>query len=274
MMQTEWSISNIFKRIKTKINNDTPIVLYHPTYTIFDNIIKHALNNYILLEDASAKTFFSFDFTIHNSVFIQAKDIIDVHNTHTPLIIFNHSDISDIKTEDRIILNNNLTNVHVINFDTKSNHIIDNSLNINYPIPDPTNTDNIVRDKKLLIINTSNNPVIKNIFNSIQSSNISADMVNKLDNDVQNVYKLFARYNTIMDLSNRLHLLLADRVGCNIIANKNLSGYKECDDYIFFEPNQNLYQTIHKALSKKTNNKADNNESNQFQEYFRKHICM
>jgi hypothetical protein len=50
-------------------------------------------------------------------------------------------------------------------------------------------------------------------------------MLTKLDTNIQSLYKIFAKYKVVMDLSNRLNLKLAERAGCNIIANKNLQTY-------------------------------------------------
>lgn len=274
MIDTEWCFGNIFKRLRTKINHDFPIILYNPIGNIFDHIISEVLSEYLFVNDDISKVLFNFDYTAHNSVFLQAQDIIDIHNSHTDLIIFNHKNISDIKKEDHIILNNNLKNTYIINFDPLSNNVFNQSLNIDYPLP-AIRTKNKNRNKDILIIDNNNNPYIKNIYNNLSSSNFSVDLVTSLGSSVQHAYNLLSSYKIVIELSHRINMLCAKYAGCNVITSQNFAQYPESNDYFYLHHNADLLSLIKRTLQQTDEHKTSDisNTSLDFSTKFKEYLC-
>lgn len=273
MIDTEWCFGNIFKRLRTKINHDSPIILYNPIGNIFDHIISEVLSEYLFINDDVSKVLFNFDYTAHNSVFLQAQDIIDIHNSHTDLIIFNHKNISDIKKEDHIILNNNLKNTYIINFDPLSNNVFNQSLNIDYPLP-TIQTQNNMRRKDILIIDNNNSPYIKNMFNNLSNS-FSADIVTSLGSNIQHAYNLLSEYNIVIELSNRINMLCARYAGCNVITSQNFAQYPDSNDYFYLRHNDDLVGLIKQILKQKDKQKTSDirNTSLDFSNKFKEYLC-
>ena len=276
MLDTEWSTGNIFKRLRSKTKESVINIFCNDSKNIFDQLIQNALPDVCFSNSSIGQSVFNFDFTSFNSVFVAAKELNTIHNTYTGIILFNHSDISNIKKEDKIILNSNLSNVKVINFDLKSNEVFNNSLDINYPFPDFTKTP-IDRVKDLLIVNGDNNAIAQNLFQSISSTtNISVDINENLTADLNTIKNQMSQYKVVLDLSNRLTHILALLSGCSVVTHKSIDGYLESPYITKFDTFNTAIDAIEYNLQNNNSNDIESLKqiysSKNFSETFKEYI--
>tara|TARA_B100000085_G_C18560783_1_gene519469 strand:- start:3801 stop:4424 length:624 start_codon:yes stop_codon:yes gene_type:complete len=199
-------------------------------------------------------------------------DIHDIHNTYTNIILFNHTDISDIKKEDKAILNNNLKNVKIINFDTKSNSVFDNSLDINYPFPDLSC--DVDRIKDVLVLNTDKESFNDNLYSILNQTNISVDITQDLKGSIKNICDRLCQYKVIIDTSDRVNHIFALLAGCNVITHNSIDGYIESQYTVKFDSHNDIIDAVRYCLNKKPEDitsikqqYSSTNFSDQFKEY-------
>ncbi len=272
MLDTEWSTGNIFKRLRSKTRSSNTNILYTPYKPIADELIRFSLPDFCFINQNINKSLFNFDFTSTNSVFMSMADIHDIHNTYTNIILFNHTDISDIKKEDKAILNNNLKNVKIINFDTKSNSVFDNSLDINYPFPDLSC--DVDRIKDVLVLNTDKESFNDNLYSILNQTNISVDITQDLKGSIKNICDRLCQYKVIIDTSDRVNHIFALLAGCNVITHNSIDGYIESQYTVKFDSHNDIIDAVRYCLNKKPEDitsikqqYSSTNFSDQFKEY-------
>tara|TARA_B100001778_G_scaffold334889_1_gene348620 strand:- start:419 stop:1252 length:834 start_codon:yes stop_codon:yes gene_type:complete len=273
MLDTEWSTGNIFQKARSKSQSYTTNVLYESYYNIFDQLLQQAIPDICFVHKNVNNSFFNFDFTSNNSIFISPSEINNIYNTYTDLVIFNHEDVSNMKKEDKAILNHNVKNVKVINFNSKSNSIFANALNIEYPFPNLSC--NVDRIKDLLIIDTKQHPFSQSVLEYAKLQGISADLIKKVDANISELYTQFSQYKIILDTSQRINHILALLAGCHVITQSNIDGYFESKYTFKFNDHNEILTIIKKCLSKETKYHteiADRYSSKDFSKKFKEYI--
>jgi len=272
MLDTEWATGNIFKKLRSQTKSSIVNILYDQHQPISDTLLKDALPDFSFIDKNTSQSVFNFDFTTTNSVFMSMSDIHNIHNTYTNIILFNHEDISDIKKEDKAILNNNLKNIKIINFDSKSNNVFDKSLNINYPFPNLSPKVDKIKD--VLILNTQKESFNDNLYNNIKQTNISVDITQEMTGTISSIYDQLCQYRVVIDISNRINQILALLAGCNVICHKSTDGYFESQYIIKFDSHTEIIDAIRYSLNKQQCDTNDlkkqyssENFSNDFKEY-------
>lgn len=251
MLKSEWPSNNLYQKLKSKTLNHRYNILYHSHGSIFDPLVMSITDDRFLFikhQNNPAILDINYNFTALNSVFVNAEQIDDIFNTNADLLIFNHDDLSKTKREDLLILQKNIKNVHVINFNRRSDGYISNAMNCNYAIPE-YGTD-APKTKDLLIFNLDNNNMINNIASSLQQKGINVNIVKSITFDIKSIFDAISPYKAILDFSSRLNVLCGLSCGCNIITNMNLNNYPEKDLITNFKTYDDIYKCVVSCLAK------------------------
>lgn len=248
---TEWPINNIFKRLASKTQDANRHILYHKHNSSFDNIIKTIGDEYLYIDSSSNHNMdYNFDYTVFNSALIQSKDLYSAYETCTQILVFNHDDLSELKKEDVYILNRNLHSVDakVINFNPKSNSIIDNSFNINYPIKTTNKTPNKTKD--ILVINTNKNNILTNIYNDLKQKQYDIEIATSLGISEKYLFNLVSKYKVVIEMFSRVNILYSIFCKCSVITQMNLSDFPENKNIIRFDRYNEIENRLSNAIIK------------------------
>ena len=248
---TEWPINNIFKRLASKTQNANRHILYHKHNSSFDNIIKNIGDKYLYIDSSNNYHMdYNFDYTIFNSALIQSKDLYGAYETCTQIIVFNHDDLSGLKKEDVYILNRNLRSVdaRVINFNPKSNSVIENSFNINYPIRTFNKPPNKTKD--VLVINTSQNNILTNIYNDLKQKQYDIDIATSLGTSEKYLFNLISKYKVVIEMFSRINVLYSIFCKCSVVTQMDLDGFPENKNIIKFDRYDNIENKLNSAIVK------------------------
>ena len=113
MLNNQWPISNIFHRLRTKIDNSKKICLSNFEGSTFSAIInKHpeliVLNKNDLSEQNKVYDF-SYNYIFFNNLMLEISVLKELKKSNIHIVVFNHEDLTKVKKEDVHIINNNLT---------------------------------------------------------------------------------------------------------------------------------------------------------------------
>lgn len=176
---------------------------------------------------------------------------------HVPGLLFLHSQApSALKKEDKYILSQKLSNTTKVFFDNNIRNSWglsdDNCYTISYGVEHKKS----VKTQDVIVLNSTNNPNIKNIYQHIKNTINSCDMITTFD-DYDDVLNLIGNYKIAICLENFYDVLCCSSVGCKVITNmdinNNLSSVLHISDYNSIIPNistilenrdNNLYSTI------------------------------
>lgn len=176
---------------------------------------------------------------------------------HVPGLLFLHNQApSALKKEDKYILSQKLNNTTKVFFDTNIRNswglLDDNCHTISYGVEHKKS----VKTKDVIVLNSTNNSNIKNIYQHIKNTINSCDMITTFD-DYDDVLNLIGNYKIAICLENFYDVLCCSSVECKVITNmdvnKKLSSVLSISDYNSIIPNistilnssdDNLYSTI------------------------------
>ena len=253
MLNTEWPINNIFKKIRSKTNNTNRNIFYHTHNSLFDTIFNSLESDFLVVNNTSKNAFeYNFDAIVYNNVLISSKEIEQAYNSYADIIIFNHDDLTSLKREDVYILNRNIkqAKIKVINFHPESNNIINNSYNINYPLK--TDIVNNEKTKDILIINLNDNHIVNSIYNNLKQLNHDVDIIKSFEKDINSIYLCLSQYKVVIEMSSRINILCSLICGCNVISQLNLKDCPENNFVIKSNNAQSIYNNLKQYLTRKS----------------------
>ena len=260
MLNNQWPISNIFHRLRTKIDNSKKICLSNFEGNTFSAIInKHpeliVLNKNGLSEKNKVYDF-SYDYIFFNNLMLEISVLKELKKSNIHIVVFNHENLTRAKKEDVHIINNNLTKEHItiINFNRKSDAQLEHSHNIEYGLP---YIDDAEKTKNILIINRNNDNILSKFFQEIQQHDKDSDMVSSLGDDIDNIVNNISKYKVVIDLESKVTLLLSALCKCNCITTLDTSDSILDNHVSKFGSFQNPFECINYAMNKQATDISD-----------------
>ena len=263
MLNNEWPISNIFHRLRTKVNSSKNICLSNSNNTVFDAILFEHPEIVVLYKETLAeqnKVYdFNYDYMLFNSLMIESSTLLELKNSNIHIVIFNHEDLTKIKREDLHILNNNLKHdyITIINFNRNSDSVLKKSYNIEYGIPYTTNAK---KEKNILIINHSNNSVLNQLFEEIKKTDKDSDMINSTSGDIEDTINQISKYKVVIDLESKINLILCTLCRGVGITSLDLTDSPINNHILKFGSFQNAFECVNYAMNKDPTDISDLSE--------------
>lgn len=219
------SIYNIaYKNIDSRIN-----ALYAPTNNTFDLLVQLLDINIRYLNNSIPNYYYDLlwsnnflDHTQQTLQLAQKLHLIDIIWFHAnPPIKFKKEDIALVRNQlhKSIKVFPDAATMKSWGLDK------DNAIIIPYGIPNIQEYKNVEKTESVLVMNTTNNQDIVNLYNHIKTGIPTTQIINGLEHvsSVQDLYSIIARYKVIIDIYNPLNVLIAQYLGCKSITATNLS---------------------------------------------------
>jgi hypothetical protein len=247
-MFSQIAVSNIINNV---LNNNTFLNLC--SNNLF-NLLLTKIDTYNITKLASSP----FIGMLNDNPIDFSQKINNLHlQYHVPALLFFHNESPKaLKKEDKYILSQKLSNTIKVFFDSNIRNswglTDDNCHTISYGVEHKKTT----KTQDVIVLNSSNNPNIKNIYQHIKNTINNCDMLTVFD-DYDNVLELIGNYKIAICLENFYDVLCCCSAECKVITNINtnnsLSSVLSINDYDSIIPNittildnrdDNLYSTI------------------------------
>jgi hypothetical protein len=220
-------MNNAYNKIYKK--NKNSLIHYINHKSSFDLLIEKIISEYIVRFDSFVEpNYFTIKNIIFNSheLFIHNNNALNLclQNGITKPILFIHQDISNIKKEDLLLVKERLKSLTVINLETKNSKIFEKTINISLPKFTTKETSN---EGKICIINTSQNPMILELINSLNKSykvDVLVDFMSFINYD--SLVKYLSSYRLVI-FSNPIDGMVSYSAGCKVLSSYNLIKNKQ-----------------------------------------------
>lgn len=260
MLNNEWPISNIFHKLRTKTSNSKKICLTNSATNVFDKILQEHPDFIILDKDNLSNNNklydFSYDYIFFNNLMLESSMLRELNRSNIDIVAFNHDDLTKTKREDVHIINNNVlnNNIIVINFNRKSDSLLQNSHNIEYGMPI---IDIPEKTKNILVINREKDNMLTEFFQQIKQHDENSDMVSELGNDIKSITDTLSPYKVVIDLESKITLLLSVLCKCNTVTSLDTSDSLLYNHVVKFGEFQNPFECINYAMTKQPTDISD-----------------
>lgn len=233
-------LSKITGNILNKFNNQKINVLYQPQRNMFDLLLSECgirlyidkryeytqtkQSNIVQVTDDESNLF-NYNVGITNNIIGYSSQKIFTQ-LHLNSIIFTHSyKPKQVKKEDLVLINNNLTKEKKIFFSqdvSDSWDLISNKIVIKYGIPTDKfyidNNDSLSKNN-ILLLNFEKQPAMENFAAILIENGLTVDIVEEMNCNIDLVRDLFNKYKIVIDFNehNITNLLCAVSCGCHAI---------------------------------------------------------
>lgn len=255
-MRLNHAMSNILHQTLEKNVN----ILYQPTYSLFDHILyelnflfvtvqPNCHNQKIVTTTNNNIDLYNYDLLLSHNIFEAHKEQINI-GLHINRIICHHSNSPwQLKKEDRIILQNQLSKTTIINFsNNRLSYNKEHQIQYGIPLDIFSNTDISQKNHKKILI--SHNDI--NIFNMLQKT-LSSDFIcmeMNLNDTVANINNALDSTNIYIDLTNNyVNTLCALAKGCKCLITQQPPDKHLKDIYVFNNLNNITSNISNIALS-------------------------
>lgn len=243
--------NNIIKPI-ISLSSDSPVihVLYEKSGSMIDNIIA-GCDGLCLIPNQKDVDLLSYDLYLTTNPIFYSSYIVNVKQRHIhDLVYFMHDSPSDVKKEDKFLIQDKLSKSNKICKDNNIKtdwHIRDTTPILEYGIPEAMLSDK--QKKSVVVLNTHNNKTIEMIYRDIKHHWPDSLMLSDIsDLSYDEIYSILQEYCICIELQDNYNIGVAIANGCRVITNRT----SEFNDYTFvskFNDISNILQNIKDQLN-------------------------
>jgi len=215
-------MNNVYNKIYSEKTNS--LIHYINTKSSFDLLIEKIIGEHIIRFDGFTESHY---FTVKNIIFNNHELFIHNNNVSNLClqngikapILFMHHDVSSMKKEDLLLIKERLKSLVVINLEAKNSKIFDKTISMALPKFSVTEVNS---REKICIINTSHDPMIFDLINSLNRSykiDVLVDFIPFMNYD--SLVKHLSSYKLVI-FSNPIDGMVAYSAGCQVLSSHKL----------------------------------------------------